>query len=70
MANVALIETTMSSTNWNKYFEFEFDRFALCSDSSKKKILKRDVDIEIDIDAYEWLIVVGSEPFKMFTKKT
>ena len=70
MANVALIETTMSSTNWDKYFDFEYDRFALCSDSSKKKILKRDVDIEIDIDAYEWLIVVGSEPFKMYTRKT
>ena len=70
MAKIALIETTMSSTNWDKYFDFEYDRFALCSDSSKKKILKRDVDIEIDIDSYEWLIVVGSEPFKMFTKKT
>ena len=40
MAKVAIIETTMSSTNWNKYFEFELDRFALCSDSRKKKILK------------------------------
>ena len=70
MAKIALIETTMSSTNWDKYFEFEYDRFDLCSDSSEKKILKRDVDIEIDIDSYEWLILVGSEPFKHFTKKT
>jgi len=70
MAKVAIIETTMSSINWNKYFDFEHDRFALCSDSSKKKILKRDVDIEIDIDSYDWLIVVGSEPFKMYTRKT
>ena len=67
---VAIIETTMSSVNWNKYFDFEHDRYALCSDSSKKKILKRDVDIEIDIDSYDWLIVVGSEPFKMYTRKT
>lgn len=37
MANVALIETTMSSVNWDKYFDFEYERFALCSDSSKKK---------------------------------
>ena len=70
MAKVAIIETTMSSVNWNKYFDFEHDRYALCSDSSKKKILKRDVDIEIDIDSYDWLIVVGSEPFKMYTRKT
>ena len=70
MAKVALIETTPTSTNFEKYFTFEFDRYALCSDSSKKKILKRDVDIEIDIDSYEWLILVGSEPFKNFTRKT
>ena len=70
MSKVAIIETTMSSVNWNKYFDFEHDRYALCSDSSKKKILKRDVDIEIDIDSYDWLIVVGSEPFKMYTRKT
>ena len=70
MAKVAIIEKTQSSTNYDKYFDFEHDRFALCSDSSKQKILKRDVDIEIDIDSYEWLILVGSEPFKHFTKKT
>ena len=70
MANVAIIEKTQSSTNYDKYFDFEHDRYALCSDSSKQKILKRDVDIEIDIDSYDWLILVGSEPFKHFTKKT
>ena len=70
MAKVALIETTPSSTNFDRYFEFEFERFALCSDSSKRKILKKDVDIEIDVDAYDWLILVGSEPFKNFTRKT
>ena len=45
---IALVETTPSSINYSKYFKFEFDRYALCSDSSKRKILKRDVDIEID----------------------
>jgi hypothetical protein len=67
---VAIIETKMSSTNWDRYFDFEVDRFALCSNSSIKKVLKKDVDIEIDTDAYEWLILVGSEAFKMYTKKT
>ena len=50
MDKIALIETTPSSTDFHKWFEFDFDRFALCSDSSKKKILKRDVDIDIDIE--------------------
>lgn len=70
MANIAIIEKTMTSTNYDKYFDFDYDRYALCSDSSKQKILKRDVDIEIDIDSYDWLILVGSEPFKNFTRKT
>ena len=67
---IALVETTTSSINYSKYFKFEFDRYALCSDSSKRKILKRDVDIEIDEDAYDYLILVGSDAFKFFTKKT
>lgn len=70
MANVALIETKPTSTNFDKYFEFEFERFALCSDSSKQKILKKDVDLEINPDDYDWLILVGAEPFKHFTRKT
>ena len=69
MTKVAIIESKMSRTSWADRFDgaFEFDRYALCSDSSKKKILKADVDIEIDIDSYEWVILVGSECLKSFT---
>ena len=70
MANVALIETKPSAQNYDKYFEFEFDRFALCSDSTVAKVLKRDVDLEIDTDEYDWLILVGAEAFKHFTRKS
>ena len=54
MAKVAIIESKMSRTNWADRFDnaFEFERFALCSDSSKKKILKADVDIEIIINTF------------------
>ncbi len=72
MANVAIIEAKPSRTNYEQTFEnaFEFDRYALCSDSSKKKVLKADVDIDIDIDAYEWVILIGSEALKSYTKLT
>ena len=70
MAEVALIETKPTSTNFDKYFEFEFERFALCSDSSKQKILKKDVDLEFDPDNFDWIILVGAEPFKHFTRKS
>ena len=70
MANVAIVETKPSRTNFAKEFEgaFEFDQFQLCSDPSIKKVLKRDVDIDIDIDAYEWIILVGADALKYFTK--
>ena len=72
MANVAIIETKPSRTNYEQRFEgaFEFDQYALCSDASKKKVLKADVDIEIDIDSYEWVVLIGSEALKFFTKLT
>tara|TARA_B110000305_G_scaffold133058_1_gene148575 strand:- start:20842 stop:23112 length:2271 start_codon:yes stop_codon:yes gene_type:complete len=70
MANVALVETRTSKTNFKREFDdaFTFDRYQLCSDPSVKKVLKRNCDIEIDIDAYEWIILVGSDALKYFTK--
>lgn len=72
MANIALIETKPSRTNFESAFDgkLEFDRYALCSDPSIKKVLKKDVDIEFDPDAYEWIILVGSDAFKYFTKNS
>lgn len=71
MANtIALVETKPSRTNFFDAFDgkLEFDRFALCSDPSIKKVLKKDVDIEFDPDNYEWVILVGADAFKFFTK--
>ena len=67
---VALIESKPSRTDFVNRFDnsFEFERFALCSDSSKKKILKADVDIDIDTEQYDWLILVGSDALKYFMK--
>ena len=67
---VALIETKISRTNFKSEFDnaFEFDQYQLCSDPAIKKVLKRDVDINIDIDAYDWVILVGSDALKYYTK--
>ena len=69
MPKVALVETKPSKTNFKKEFdnEIEFDQYQLCSDPTLKKVLKRDCDIEIDIDAYDWIILVGSDALKYFT---
>jgi DNA polymerase I-like protein with 3'-5' exonuclease and polymerase domains len=69
MSKIALIETKPSKTDFKKAFDgaFEFDQYQLCSDSFLKKVLKRDCDIDIDIDEYDWVILVGSDALKYFT---
>ena len=69
-SKVALIETKPSKTNFKYEFDgaFEFDQYQLCSDPTLKKVLKRDCDIEIDTDSYDWIILVGYDALKYFTK--
>ena len=67
MAKVAIVEKQPSKIKYEQYFDFEFDKYQLCSDPTVKRILKRDTDIEIDTDSYDWLVLVGSEPVKHFT---
>jgi len=72
MAKIALVETKPSRTDFNQAFEgqIEFDRFALCSDPTIKKVLKGNVDIDINVDDYDWIILVGADAFKHFTKNS
>lgn len=67
---VALVETKPSKTDFKSEFDraFEFDRFALCSDPNIKKVLKRDVDLQMNPDDYDWIILVGSDALKYYTK--
>lgn len=68
---IALVETKPSRTNFREEFpEFEFDHYYLCSDASLKKVLKRDCDIQIDLEKYHKVILVGSDALKYFTKYT
>ena len=68
MGKVAIVEAKTSRTKFSQYFDFEFDQYVLCSDPTIKKVLKKDVDIDINLDDYDWVILVGSEPLKYFTK--
>lgn len=70
MVRVAIVEAKPSRNNYQEYFGFPFDQYQLCSNPSIKKVLKRDVDISIDTDEYDFVILVGSEPLKYFTKAT
>ena len=68
---IAIVETKPSRNDYTSLFDnsFEFDQFQLCSNPSVKRVLKRDVDIEFNPDDYDWVILVGSEPLKFYTKE-
>ncbi len=67
---VAIIESKKSRNDYVELFdnEFDFDLYQLASDPTLTKVLKKDVDINIDLDSYDWVVLVGSEPFKYYTK--
>lgn len=67
MAKVAIIDAKPSNNKYEKYFDFEFDAFHLCS-RNIPKILKKDVDIDINIDDYDFVILIGSEAAKHYAK--
>lgn len=72
MANVAIIEAKPSFNDYSRLFDsaFEFDHYHLCSNPDLKKVLKKDVDINIDIDNYQWVVLVGADVFKFYTKQS
>ena len=68
-AKIAIVEKGPSNNKYSNYFKFEFDQYQLCS-QKLPKVLKKDVDIVIDLDSYDYIITVGSEASKHFAKIT
>jgi len=65
---VAIVDKCPSNTNYDKYFGFEYDVFHLSS-VKLTKLLKKDIDLDLScVDGYEYVILVGSEACKIFTK--
>jgi|WetSurMetagenome_2_1015567.scaffolds.fasta_scaffold19886_2 DNA polymerase I-like protein with 3'-5' exonuclease and polymerase domains len=64
---IAVIDKALNNFDYSKYFKFDFDKYHLCS-KKLSKVLKKDVDININIDEYDYIILVGSEATKQYTK--
>lgn len=69
MKKVALIDKAPNKTRYSDYFPFEFDHFHMSS-VPITKLLKRDVDLEVDLTEYDLVILVGSEAAKEYAKVT
>lgn len=60
---VAVIDKCPSNAKYSEIFKFDFDLFHLCS-YRITKVLKKDVDLEIDLTPYDYVILIGSETCK------
>ena len=66
---VALIDKAPNRTRYSDYFPFEFDHFHMSS-VPLTKLLKKDVDLEVDLEPYDLVILVGAEAAKEYAKIT
>ena len=71
---VAIIEKTPSKVQWDEFFptlhKVGYDVLFLCSDANKKRILKSDIELDIDFvkECYDYIILVGAEAAKHVAK--
>ena len=66
---IAIIDKAPSRNDYSKYFPFEFELFHMSS-VPIQKLLKKDVDLDIDTDLYDLVILVGAEAAKEYAKIT
>lgn len=66
---IALIDKAPNRTRYSDYFDFEFDHFHM-SQVPITKLLKKDVTLQVDLEPYDFVILVGSEAAKEYAKIT
>ena len=66
---IAVIDKAPNRTKYSDYFEFEFDHYHMSS-VAITKLLKKDVDLVVDLEPYDFVILVGSEAAKEYAKIT
>lgn len=64
---IVVIDKAPSRNKYSDYFKFEFELFHMSS-VPVPKLLKKDVDLVIDLDVYDLVILVGSEAAKEYAK--
>jgi DNA polymerase I-like protein with 3'-5' exonuclease and polymerase domains len=66
---IALIDKAPNRTRYSDYFSFEFDHYHMSS-VPVTKLLKKDVDLVVDLEPYDFVILVGAEAAKEYAKIT
>lgn len=66
---IAVIDKAPNRTRYNDYFEFDFTHYHMSS-VPITKLLKKDVDLVVDLDQYDYVVLVGAEAAKEYAKVT
>lgn len=66
---IAVIDKAPNRTRYSDYFDFEFDHFHMSS-VPITKLLKKDVDLQVDLTEYDFVVLVGAEAAKEYAKIT
>jgi len=64
---IAIIDKAPNRTRYSDYFEFEYDHYHMSS-KPITKLLKKDVDLVVDLEPYNYVILVGAEAAKEYAK--
>ncbi len=67
MLKIAVIDKAPSKARYGDHFKFEYDLFHMSS-VPIPKLLKKNVDLVVDLDPYDLVILVGSEAAKEYAK--
>ena len=67
MTKICVIDKAPSRNKYETYFNFEFELFHM-SQVPITKLLKKDVTLDIDLEPYDFVILVGSEAAKEYAK--
>lgn len=66
---IAVIDKAPNRTRYNEFFNFEFTHYHMSS-KAIAKLLKKDVDLVVDLEPYDYVVLVGSEAAKEYAKIT
>ncbi len=64
---IAVIDKAPNKTRYQDYFNFEFDHYHMSS-IPVTKLLKKDVDLTVDLEQYDYVVLVGAEACKEYAK--
>lgn len=71
---IAIIQEKPSKSSINTYFRpllnHEIHNYNLTSRADLKRVLVKDIDININLEDYDYVILVGASPLKYFSKDT